>query len=487
MNDDPLDPRRLHDDLPRKPDHAGTEGDGGTQEDTVAGPGWRDTWLRRTGLDRLDWEAWQDHYRRLREAVLRPQVDEAALAASLREARARMPVPVVWLVGKTQAGKTSIIRALTGSERAEIGNGFQPCTRSAQLYDFPAEMPVVRFLDTRGLGEVDYDPGEDIAYCEARAHLLLAVMKVADPRQEAVAGLLRTVRERHPDWPLVIAQTGLHERYPPGAGHVQPYPFDEQGNATGLPADLARALSAQRDLVGRLPGAAPVRWVAVDLTLPEDGYVPDDYGRDALWQAIEAASSLDLRRQLLDDARVRDVYARAAHPHIVGHTLAAAGLGALPVIDLVAVSAVQAKLLHAIARLHGQRWDGRMVSEFVGLLGAGVATGLVGRMLGRSVAKLIPGWGQTVGAVWGASTSGAATYALGKAAVYFLGARHSGAEVDGEKVREIYAEALGAGRRLLATQAGSSAAAPGRGDGESGRDHPPPAAPGARKDGGTPW
>lgn len=101
-----------------------------------------------------DLKNWADYWERLRAELLEPRVDEKLLQASLREARVRMPVPVLWLLGKTQAGKTSIIRALTGSEAAEIGNGFQPCTRSSRFYDFPADAPVVRFLDTRGLGEV---------------------------------------------------------------------------------------------------------------------------------------------------------------------------------------------------------------------------------------------------------------------------------------------------------------------------------------------
>ena len=32
--------------------------------------------------------------------------------------------PVIWLLGKTQAGKTAIIAALTGDSRAEIGRGY---------------------------------------------------------------------------------------------------------------------------------------------------------------------------------------------------------------------------------------------------------------------------------------------------------------------------------------------------------------------------
>ena len=40
------------------------------------------------------------------------------------EVKQRLPIPVFWLLGKTQAGKTSLIRAITGSDAAEIGNGF---------------------------------------------------------------------------------------------------------------------------------------------------------------------------------------------------------------------------------------------------------------------------------------------------------------------------------------------------------------------------
>lgn len=390
-----------------------------------------------------------DFWRRLREALLNPRVDSARLDEALREARARQPLPVLWLLGKAQAGKTSIIRALTGSETAEIGNGFQPCTRTARFYDFPAEAPLARFLDTRGLGEVAYDPAEDIRYCESQAHLVLGVMKAADIRQDAVFEVLRTVRRRHPEWPVLIAQTGLHELYPPGGEHILPYPYDRESLPSHLPNDLARALYGQRQRLGRLPGSAPLGWVPLDLTLPEDGWEPANYGLDALWKAIGEVSTLRLQAMLRGDAGVRDAYTRAAHPHIVGHAVTAAGIGALPLVDLVGVPAVQARLLHALAALYGQTWDRRSVSEFLGLLGVGIGAGYLARLLGREVIKFVPGWGQTVGAVWGATASGATTYALGKAAGYYFAARRQGGSVDSEALRRVYAEALTVGADIL--------------------------------------
>lgn len=396
-----------------------------------------------------DLKNWANYWEQLRTVLLEPKVDENLLEASLREARTRMPVPVLWLLGKTQAGKTSIIRALTGNEAAEIGNGFQPCTRSSRFYDFPPDVPVVRFLDTRGLGEVSYDPGDDIHYCESQAHLLVAVMKVADINQAAVFEVLHTIRRRHPEWPVLIVQTGLHEIYLAECGHVHPWPYGDDPLPETVPVDLRRALVAQHSAMKPLPGFAPVRWVAVDLTLPDDGFEPPDYGLEALWQAIESLSSLGLQNQLSGDQDIHDLYARTAHQHIVGYALTAAGLGALPVVDLVAVSVVQAKLLHSLAILYGQRWDKNAITEFLGLVGAGIASSYLTRMLSRAVVKVIPFWGQTVGAVWGASSSGATTYALGKASVYFFIRRKDGLNVDPEALRRIYTEELERGASIL--------------------------------------
>src|SRR5579872_2345284 len=105
-----------------------------------------------------------------------PKVSDAELERCFQKARHKLPVPVFWLLGKPQSGKTSLIRALTGNTRAEIGNGIRPCTRTAREYPFPSENDcILRFLDTRGLGEVNYDPSDDIAQFQGQAHLLIVV------------------------------------------------------------------------------------------------------------------------------------------------------------------------------------------------------------------------------------------------------------------------------------------------------------------------
>ncbi|TVS12794.1 MAG: DUF697 domain-containing protein [Wenzhouxiangella sp.] len=386
----------------------------------------------------------------LRRHLISPSVAPEEIDRAVARAVDRMALPVIWLLGTAQSGKTSIVRALTGAADAEIGNGFQPCTRTARRYDFPQAAPMVRFLDTRGLGEVSYDPDEDLAVCEAQSHQVLAVLKVSDTRPTEVLEVLRRVRKRHPDWPLIIAQTCLHDAYASiEQGHPLPYPFDRDDWNLHVDADLVRLIRAQREELADLPGSGPVWWVPIDFTRPEDGYEPVDYGLAALWDALECSTLAGLRARIVAAPEVHDAIQRAAHPQIMGYSLATAALGAIPLVDLAAVPAVQARLLHVLASIYGVGWTRRSAAEFLALLGTGVAVGYGTRLAGRSLAKLIPGWGQTAGAAWAAAASGATTYALGKSACLYLQARRDGLTIDPEPLRKEFTEALRQGRRLI--------------------------------------
>ena len=58
----------------------------------------------------------------------------------------------------------------------------------------------------------------------------------------------------------------------------------------------------------------------------------------------------------------------------------------------------------------------------------------------RQLVKLVPGYGQTIGAAAAAAASFATTYAIGKAADYFLARRQRG--IRAEEVATVYREAL---------------------------------------------
>jgi len=390
----------------------------------------------------------------IRDAVLMP---EAASPTDERVASlASQAAPVIWLLGKVQSGKTSIVRALTEATAAEVGLGYKPCTRTAAIFDFPADAPVIRFLDTRGLGEKGYDPAEDIAFHETKAHLMLAVMKALDPQQDAVLEAVKAARQRHPEWPIIVAQTSLHEAYQPGEGHRQPYPFGDAAGEEALPAILTRSLSYQRSLFSTLPGSGPVLFVPLDFVQAGDGFEPLNYGLPALLSALEAAAPAGLVAALKDaNAEVGDRLAKEAHPHIVGYATAAAAADAVPVAGAVAVPAVQSKMLHSLARIYGVEWNRKALGEFAACLGIGAVSRLIASFGLRELAKLIPVYGQTAGAAAAAAASFATTFAIGKAACYFL-AQHRAGAADAQGVAAAYSAALAQAFRIRKAAGGAA-------------------------------
>lgn len=367
--------------------------------------------------------------------------------------QARSLAPVVWLLGKVQSGKSSIIRALTPTADAPVGSGFRPCTASARIYDFPPEAPLIRFLDTRGVGEASYDPSEDLAFAEAHAHLLIVVIKALDHQQQAIIDALKQVRQRHSSWPIIVAQTSLHEAYDPSMQHPDPYPFattdPSKLAAAGVPNDLIRSLAHQRRMFENLPGDGLIAFVPIDFTKPEDGYKPVEYGLTALHEALERIAPQALVTALTEARSDADEpIRRRARPYILGYATAAAAADVVPIAGAVAVPAVQAKLLHKVAELYGIPWDRRAYAEFAAALGGGLLARYAGSYGIRQLAKLIPVYGQTAGAAAAAAMSFTTTYALGRAACVFARRRKAGSSEPGA-VRLAYAEALAEALRMV--------------------------------------
>ena len=384
---------------------------------------------------------------RLWQRFATPQVSEEKLQATLLTIRERLPIPVFWLLGKAQSGKTSIIHALTGNTRGEIGNGIRPCTKTAQEYAFPNEEEcLLRFLDTRGLGEVNYDPAEDLKLFQNQAHLLIVVMKAMDHAQESVLTALQAILRAHPQWPVLVVQTCLHEGY--GSNdrqHDQPYPYDQNPLPPQIPNDLARSLLKQRETLKEQ--GVDATYVAVDLTLAEDGYVPADYGLPSLWAAIEHLVPLGLRGMMteLDAARnhLRDLHFRTALPHVLSYSAAAGAAAGIPVplVDLPLVMAIQAKMCHTIASIYHQELNSQRLGEILSALGLGY----LGRLGGRGLLKSIPIIGSTVNAAY----SGATTYALGITMCYYFARIQQGSIPDRAEFQRIYAERLAEGQSKL--------------------------------------
>jgi uncharacterized protein (DUF697 family) len=380
-------------------------------------------------------------WKTLTRHVLAPRADQARVEAELSTARARTPRPVLWLVGKAQSGKSSIVAGLTGASDIEIGLGYRPCTRHARTYDFPADAPLVRFLDTRGLGEAGYDPAEDLAFARSSPGGILAVVAATDPAQQAVIEVLREARAVAASRPILLVQTCLHAGYPPATPHPQPWCFDREPLPEAVPRDLARQLVAQRQACAGLFD----RHVAIDFTAAGDGFEPRLYGLEPLWRAIDEllpAGYGDVLRSRPDlMGGVRDAFHAAAEPQIVSYALLAGAAAAVPapLWNLGGVFAAQATMLRAIASIYGQPLSVRVMGE----LGAAIGAGFLVRVAARSVLAVVPVAGTAAAAV----LTAAATYGLGCTLRWYYAEVRQGAVPDAAVLRRVYREEFDRGRK----------------------------------------
>lgn len=379
-------------------------------------------------------------FQQLSDALFSPKAN--GIETKIEAIKQSLPIPVFWLLGKTQAGKSSLIRALTNNSKIDIGNGFQACTKHSQFYDFPSSShPLCRFLDTRGLGEIAYDPSEDLAWCATQAHLLIVVMKALDMNQHEIVQAVKVIHKAHPDWQIIVLQTTLHEGYSNHTDqHIQPYPYQQNPFPATIAYSLTQALLHQREWFKGIE----VQFIPVDFTLPEDGFNIVNYGLDTLWDAIETAlpkSIINLLRHSEQHKTLLDFHANQARPHIISYALINMAMGAIPLAGLPVVLSVQAKLFHSISSIYGLKLEKRLFSEFTTLIGTGIGVGI----LGRELLKIIPVYGWAVAGLY----SGAMTYALGQAFCVYLNGVKRGALPTHQELTQTYHQAFMQARQFL--------------------------------------
>ncbi len=360
------------------------------------------------------------------------------------ELLAHAPIPCLWLLGKTGSGKTSIVRYLTGAPDAVIGKGFRPETRFSRLFSFPdEEVPIVRFLDTRGLGEASYDPAADVLAFDDRAHLVIATVRAADQAAEEIVVPLREIRKSRPDRPVLLAVSCLHDGYP-GQQQPDPDPFDTSPRPVpaSLPEDLRRCLEAHYARFDGLFDQA----IPIDLTTTADGFAQPDFGGDRLKQAVLDHLPAAYRQTLLQMEPLRDLLsemhlARSA-PIILAHSVLAASAAAVPIpwIDLPVVTAIQSHLIHRLAKANDQPLDAATIAQVSVAIGGRIAL----RMGLRELLKFIP-W---VGIAANAAAAFAFMHASGWAWYWYFTQIRQGHMPTAGELRVVYRDQLQKGVEL---------------------------------------
>lgn len=358
-------------------------------------------------------------------------VSDERVAEILETVRAQLPTTEALLIGKPQAGKSSIVRGLTGVSAAIVGQGFRPHTQHTEQYAYPSgDLPLLIFTDTVGLGDVNQDTEAIIQELAGglqqenrRAKILILTVKINDFATETLREIASGLRSQYPNIPCLLAVTCLHEVYPPGTDDHPVYPPDFE--------EVKRAFTAI------LEGFAGLcdRAVLIDFTLEEDGYNPVFYGleafRDTLAELLPEAEARAIH-QLLDEGaseQLGNLYRDVGRRYILAFSVMAAGLAAvpLPFATMPVLTALQVSLVGLLGKLYGQV----LTPSQAGGVASAIAGGFVAQAIGRELVKFIPGLGSAIAASWAA----AYTWALGEGACVYFGDLMGGKKPDPDKIQ----------------------------------------------------
>lgn len=365
-------------------------------------------------------------------------VEDEQVAEILTTVREKLPTTEALLIGKPQAGKSSIVRGLTGVSAEIVGQGFRPHTQNTQRYAYPSEeLPLLIFTDTVGLGDINQNTQDiidelttELKQETLRARILILTVKISDFATDTLRRVAQQLRQKYPNIPCLLVVTCLHEVYPSDVADHPEYPPDF--------APVNRTFNAiQQDFQD-----ISDRSVLVDFTLEEDEYNPTFYGLEALTDALaELLPEAESRTiyQLLDNRvseELGSLYRDTARRYLVAFSTIAATLAAvpLPFATMPVLTALQISLVGLLGKLYGQTLS---PSQAGGIVSA-IAGGFFAQAIGRELIKFIPGFGSVVAASWAA----AYTWSLGEGACVYFGDLMGGKKPDPKKIKSVMKESF---------------------------------------------
>jgi uncharacterized protein (DUF697 family)/predicted GTPase len=431
--------------VPQSPESSSTKTSGTDLPEPNSKNGWTDRWIG-------GWNAVTDRVMQILPVDKAAQtvgqwftVDETQVAEILASVRAQLPTTEALLIGKPQAGKSSIVRGLTGVSAEIVGQGFRPHTQSTIRYAYPSqELPLLVFTDTVGLGDIDRDTNSliqelvgDLEAETSRPRIIILTVKINDFAIDTLRQIAKELRQKYPQIPCLLAVTCLHEVYPTSQTEHPEQPTSIESVNRAFTA-IEQAFTGLFD-----------RSVLIDFTLPEDGYTPEFYGletmRQTLADLLPEAEARAISQLLEANAspsggesadKLGNIYRDVARRYILPCSIAAGTVAAIPLpfADLPVLTAIQVSMVGLLGKLYGQTLT---PSQAGGVVSA-IAGGFVAQLVARQLIKFIPGFGSVISASWAT----AYTWALGEGACVYFGDLMGGKKPDPQQIQAVMAEAF---------------------------------------------
>lgn len=372
--------------------------------------------------------------------------------AALRQLLVEQREPRFALVGRRGSGKSSLINAILGEQRAVVGHE-TATTGRGEWYAYSTERGSIRILDTRGLQEGSKPDGPDDAGSpresvlrELRVRCPDAVLFLVKAKEidsaidkdlSEVEEILKAAHEAHgAAVPVLAVVTSCDELEPKNIQLHKSSTEDERD----LEEKLGRVRVIERHLEQKIRASALLKdgLIAVIGVSSYQSWRADGSRRaDERWRIDELVGKLveelpkEARVEIVRLSQIKHLQRALAGTisKLVAGICAAVAIIPVPVSDIVPITSLQVSLVAGIAYVSGRTMTLKSSREFLAAIGVNIGLGFVVRELARALVKLIPIAGSGISSAIAYGT----TVGIGKAAsAYFID------DVAGDEARRIY-------------------------------------------------
>lgn len=349
------------------------------------------------------------------------------------------------IVGRRGAGKSSLINAIFGELKAEVGD-YKSQTGSGKWYLFENELGGIDILDTRGLGEshnpkeaaLTESPIEEVK--KSLAHKCPDVIMFLSKGKEVGAridedlmqllSLKKDVLAMHAyDVPIVGIVTQVDELAP--VSNSEP-PFDNPIKQENIEATVHLLADKLTEVI-----TTPVKVIPVSsyVEYDEDGRIIYDrrWNIDLLLDYLITELPREAQVIIAKLSKVKSVQKKLARKigrSVMGVT-GLVGATPVPIADMPIITGLQLSMIGTIAMISGKKFTRKTIIEFVGAMGVNIGVGVALREVSRQLVKVLPG----AGSVISGTIASAGTYALCEAAIaYFIDSKSK------EEAKQVYDE-----------------------------------------------